>query len=97
MMQKLVIGTAWGFCLLAPAMQAMATLIVTQPIAGIGLREGGYVGLLALFNVSREAALALSLTFFAYTLLGALIGFAMELTTDKRGGPPAREKRFDHS
>jgi uncharacterized protein (TIRG00374 family) len=38
-------------------------LLLPFSIAGIGLREGAYVGLLALFNVSREAALALSLTF----------------------------------
>lgn len=59
-------------------------LLLPLSIAGIGLREGGYVGLLALFGVSREVALALSLTFLGYTLLGALIGFVVELTASTR-------------
>lgn len=84
---------AW--CLVYAAVSVL--LLLPFSIAGIGLREGGYVGLLALFNVSREAALALSLTFFAFTLLGALIGFVVELTTNKPGGPPAGEHRFVHS
>jgi uncharacterized protein (TIRG00374 family) len=69
-------------------------MLLPLSVAGIGLREGGYVGLLALFGVSREVALALSLTFFCYTLIGALVGFVVEVTTNTRGGPPASETRF---
>jgi uncharacterized protein (TIRG00374 family) len=74
---------AWCF------VYAGVSVLVLLPlsIAGIGLREGGYVGLLALFGVSREAALALSLTFLGYTLFGALIGFVVELTANT----PARK------
>jgi uncharacterized protein (TIRG00374 family) len=55
-------------------------MLLPLSIAGLGLREGGYVGLLAIFNISREAALALSLAFFGFALFGALIGFVMEIT-----------------
>jgi len=49
-------------------------------IAGIGLREGGYVGLLAIFGIAATPALSLSLSLFAYTLVGALLGWIAELT-----------------
>jgi uncharacterized protein (TIRG00374 family) len=80
---------AWCF------VYAGVSVLVLLPlsIAGIGLREGGYVGLLALFSVGREGALALSLTFLGYALLGALIGFIVELMANARGAPPASETR----
>lgn len=49
-------------------------------LAGAGVREGTFVGLLALFGVAAERALALSLTLFALQLLLGLIGAAIELT-----------------
>lgn len=60
---------------------AAVSLLVLVPIsiAGIGLRESGYVGMLALFGVSASAALSLSFTMFAFTLLGAAIGGLTEL------------------
>lgn len=55
-------------------------LLLPISIAGLGLREGGYVGLLAIFGVAATQALSLSLLFFAYALLGALLGWIAELT-----------------
>jgi glycosyltransferase 2 family protein len=56
-------------------------LLLLLPIsfAGLGLREGGYVGLLGMFDVAATQALSLSLVFFAYTLFGALLGWIAEL------------------
>lgn len=55
-------------------------LLLPISIAGLGLREGGYVGLLGLFGVNADQALSLSLVFFGYTLLGAGLGWMVELT-----------------
>jgi uncharacterized membrane protein YbhN (UPF0104 family) len=55
-------------------------LLLPISIAGIGLREGGYVGLLAIFGVAPTPALSLSLVLFAYMLFGALLGWIAELT-----------------
>jgi uncharacterized membrane protein YbhN (UPF0104 family) len=54
-------------------------LLLPVSIAGLGLREGGYVGLLAIFGVTAPQALSLSLIFFAYTLVGALLGWIAEM------------------
>ena len=54
-------------------------MLLPISVAGIGLREGGYLGLLAFFGVNRETALALSFAFFGYLLFGALLGGATEL------------------
>ncbi len=69
--------SAW--CLVYAGVSVLMLLPIS--IAGIGLREGGYVGLLALFGTSRETALALSFVFLGYALIGALLGFIAELTT----------------
>ncbi len=50
-------------------------LLLPISIAGIGLREGGYVGLLAIFGIAATPALSLSLVLFAYMLFGALLGW----------------------
>jgi len=55
-------------------------LLLPISIAGLGLREGGYVGLLGLFGIGADRALSLSFVFFAYTLLGAVLGWIAELT-----------------
>lgn len=57
-------------------------LVLPVSIAGVGLREGGYVGLLALFGVPASQALSLSFVFLAFTMLGALFGSI----ADARGG-----------
>jgi glycosyltransferase 2 family protein len=60
---------------------AGVALLLLLPIsfAGVGLREGGYVGLLGVFGIAPPQALALSLMLFAYTLFGALLGWVAEL------------------
>lgn len=63
-------------------------MLLPLSIAGIGLREGGYVGLLALFGVSQQTALALSFVFFGYTLFGALLGLIAEVSAP---GPRAKK------
>lgn len=67
-------------------MYASVSVLMLLPIsvAGIGLREGGYVGLLALFGVSSDTSLALSFTFLGYALFGALLGGALELMPARR-------------
>lgn len=47
-------------------------------IAGLGVREVSFVGILALFSVSSAVALSLSLSIFAVQLLFAFIGFLVE-------------------
>ncbi|GAA5070588.1 lysylphosphatidylglycerol synthase transmembrane domain-containing protein [Lysobacter panacisoli] len=61
-------------------------LIVPISFAGLGLREGGYVGLLGVLGVPADRALSLSLVFFGYLLLGAFLGWLVELFADK---PPS--------
>ncbi len=72
---------AW--CLVYAGVSVLMLLPVS--VAGIGLREGSYVGLLALFGVNRETALAISITFFAYTLFGALLGLMAEIVAPRSG------------
>jgi uncharacterized membrane protein YbhN (UPF0104 family) len=80
----MVLGRALGIDLSAMAwclVYSGIALLLLLPIsiAGLGLREGGYVGLLGMFDVAASQALSLSLVFFAYTLLGALLGWIAEL------------------
>jgi uncharacterized protein (TIRG00374 family) len=46
-------------------------------VGGLGIREGGYVVLLAILSVSVENAVALSLTMYSIQLIGALSGFGL--------------------
>jgi len=79
-----VLGRAFGIDLSVAAwclVYAGIALLLLLPvsIAGLGVREGGYVGLLAVFDVPANQALSFSLVFFAFTLLGALLGWIAEL------------------
>lgn len=49
-------------------------LVLPVSINGLGVREGGYVALFGQVGVPRESALAMSLAFYAVTLLAGLIG-----------------------
>lgn len=69
------------WCLVYASVSVLMLLPVS--VAGIGLREGGYVGLLALFGVNRETALALSFTFLGYALFGALLGLTAEIAAPR--------------
>lgn len=54
-------------------------------ISGLGIREGGFVGILGSFGVARETALALSLSIFGLQLFLGLIGGLLELKEHLRG------------
>lgn len=49
-------------------------------IAGIGIREGAFIGILGLFGVLKENALALSFLILGLQLLDALVGGILEWT-----------------
>lgn len=49
-------------------------------IAGIGIREGAFIGLLGWFGILKEDALALSFLILALQLLDALVGGVLEWT-----------------
>lgn len=60
---------------------AGVSLLMLLPIsvAGLGLREGGYVGLLALFGYKASAALSLSFAILGTSLVASLVGGGLEL------------------
>ena len=60
------------------AVASAATVLPITP-AGLGVREGIFVGLLSAFGIPAEQALALSLTILALQVLFGLIGGALEL------------------
>lgn len=62
---------------------AGVSLVMLLPVsvAGLGLREGGYVGLLALFGYKASAALSLSFVILGTALVAALVGGGLELVT----------------
>ncbi|HEV2805998.1 MAG TPA: lysylphosphatidylglycerol synthase transmembrane domain-containing protein [Chthoniobacterales bacterium] len=59
---------------------ALISLIGMLPftIAGLGLREASFVGVMALAGVSAEKALAMSLAIFSLLLAGAVVGGVLE-------------------
>jgi len=63
------------------AIYAGVSLITLMPfsIAGIGLREGGFVGLLYLFGIGSSMALSQSFATFALSLFGATCGGLLEV------------------
>jgi len=65
------------------ALVAMAQVLPIT-VAGLGVREGLFVFLLGQYGAPPATALALSLTVFSVTLLFALLGGMLSLTTDHR-------------
>jgi len=59
-------------------------LLLPITIAGIGVREASYVGLLGIFGVSIEDAVAVSVIVFGISLTGVLIGGVLELAHTRR-------------
>jgi uncharacterized protein (TIRG00374 family) len=59
-------------------------LFLPISIGGLGVREGGFVGLLAGLGVPGERAMALSLTCFGVEVLQGLAGLAVHLTLNGR-------------
>lgn len=77
---------------------AGVSLLMLLPIsvAGLGLREGGYVGLLTLFGCKASVALSLSFAMFGISLVATLVGGALELATvmtRARTAPTATDRR----
>jgi len=72
---------------------AIGTIVGMLPIslAGLGVREVTYVGLLSLFGVSAGPALALSLTMFAILVVLGMTGGILDLLA--RGGPSAEGQK----
>ncbi len=64
----------------------IVSLAVLLPvtIAGLGIREGTFVGILALFSVAPSSAIALSLAVFGVQIFAALVGGFLELVVFMR-------------
>lgn len=60
---------------------AGVSLLMVLPIsiAGLGLREGGYVGMLALFGYKASSALSLSFAILGISIVASLVGGGLEL------------------
>jgi uncharacterized protein (TIRG00374 family) len=58
----------------------VVSIVVTLPftVAGLGLREGSFLGTLALLGVAPERAIAHSFALFSLLLAGAIVGAACE-------------------
>ena len=79
-----VLGTALGLELSIASWAVVVglvsvVLLLPVTIAGVGLRDGSLVGLIALLGQSQSAALALSLTLLALNILGAAVGLLADL------------------
>jgi uncharacterized protein (TIRG00374 family) len=75
---NLNINISWiDFCWIITIVSLALFLPLT--IAGIGVREGAYVGTLTLLGVSTEQALALSFSVFGLNLATAIFGGLIEL------------------
>ncbi len=55
-------------------------LLLPVTIAGLGVREGTFIGIMALLGVRNEQALALSFSFLAIQIFDAFVGGLVELT-----------------
>lgn len=64
----------------------LVSIAVFLPItvAGIGLREGAFVGALGILGVSRENALIVSFVMFGVAIIGASVGGVIEFSATKR-------------
>lgn len=82
------------FCVVVP----LVTLLTLVPISvnGMGLREAGFVVLLAPVGVGAPEAVTLSLLIFAVVALVSLPGIVGLRTADSRGNPQCEELAHDH-
>lgn len=76
---------------------AGVSLLMVLPIsiAGLGLREGGYVGMLALFSYRASTALSLSFAILGISIVASLVGGTLELEAMVRR-PRSAPKRRRH-
>lgn len=81
--RELGIGVSFAdWCWIFGIVSVVTMLPLT--IAGLGLREGSFVGVLGLFKVSPEKAIAVSLAMFGLMLVGAAIGALFDWTGDHK-------------
>jgi hypothetical protein len=59
-------------------------LLLPVTIGGLGIREGSLIGILSIFKVSNEKALALSFSLFGLQITLAIVGGALELIRQRR-------------
>jgi uncharacterized membrane protein YbhN (UPF0104 family) len=71
--RALGLDVPFSYCLIFhPAVSLLAAVPIS--VAGLGVREGGYVFFLGLVGIPQATALALGLLWFAITVMGALPG-----------------------
>jgi len=70
-------------------------LFLPISIGGLGVREGGFVGLLAGLGVAGDQAMALSLACFGVEVVQGLAGFAVHLSTNGRSSAKTPLERSD--
>lgn len=58
-------------------------IFIPISIAGLGLREGGFIALFAMISLSPESALALSLSVFSLQIIGGVVGAIIEIRDHK--------------
>ena len=66
-----------------PAVSVITAIPIS--VAGLGIREGGYVFFLGLIGIREPAALAFGLVWFTIMALGALPGGLLLLVRKGRG------------
>lgn len=80
----------FSYCLVFhPAVSVITAIPIS--VAGLGLREGGYVFFLGLVGIREPAALAFGLAWFTIMVLGALPGGVLLLLRNGRGQKRGRE------
>lgn len=69
----------WDWCWI----YAITSIVLLVPItiAGIGLRDGSLITLIALLGFGREQAMAMSFSALAFVILFAIIGFVFDVFT----------------
>lgn len=75
------IGQEWSFIMLA-WIRSLITVFLMIPVSvsGIGVRETGFVALMGLYGIEREAALSLSLVLLSFQIVISLAGLVLYLT-----------------
>jgi glycosyltransferase 2 family protein len=88
------IGVAfYDWCWILGLVSVAVLLPVT--VAGIGIREGVYAGVLSLLGVPLEQAIAISIVVFGISLVGALIGGLVELRSPGNSTPGLSGQRHE--
>jgi glycosyltransferase 2 family protein len=71
--RALALPVPWSYCfIVGPLVNVMAAVPVS--LNGLGVREGGYVFLLAHIGIARESAVAFALSWFAVVMLAGAVG-----------------------